>query len=331
LWFKGYGIAGVIKDTTVELFNADATGHNGAAIDFDGAPGQRMDNWVIEGNNIGVISPAPAMDGIRVNHADSMKVSQNHWNIQAGKVAVRMKSNAYGTSLGLPWSGATGNAPGYVNEGDVGINFPLVAFGSTGFAYQDGTVAINGPFRSNEPNDTLYTGVLLSNAGVETARLVQLGASWSEVTRRGDLEIYNESATGDLSLGTNSIERLKIDKDGLVTFTEDVTVKSLALSQYPTWVAPALAGLWTDLGSGNANAGYTKSAGRVCLRGVVTGGTGTIFTLPVGYRPSETLNFPVVSNSAFGHISITSAGVVSMVIGSSTWLSLDNISFAIGQ
>jgi hypothetical protein len=78
---------------------------------------------------------------------------------------------------------------------------------------------------------------------------------------------------------------------------------------------------------------YYKDRGRVFLSGLVKSGTigGTIFTLPVGYRPASVngLLFPVVSNGGFGFAAVFSSGVVQANTGSNVYFSLDSISFTI--
>jgi hypothetical protein len=53
----------------------------------------------------------------------------------------------------------------------------------------------------------------------------------------------------------------------------------------------------------------------------------TIFTLPVGYRPSAGFNVATASNGAYGEIAIDANGVVTATVGSNTWVSLMNIQF----
>ena len=91
---------------------------------------------------------------------------------------------------------------------------------------------------------------------------------------------------------------------------------------------------WTNFGTPYSNAGYTiDSEGWVHLRGLVTGGVvaasalGTIFTLPVGYRPTESIHFPVVSNGAFGIVFVNTAGQVWAHTGSNVYFQLDGVRF----
>ncbi len=101
-----------------------------------------------------------------------------------------------------------------------------------------------------------------------------------------------------------------------------------------TYIAPTLLNSWVNYGSGFSDTGYYKdSAGVVHIKGMVKNGTTTggtaIFTLPVGYRPSQILIIPTVSNSAFGQLRINTNGNVEFHSGSNAWFSLDNIAFRV--
>jgi hypothetical protein len=87
---------------------------------------------------------------------------------------------------------------------------------------------------------------------------------------------------------------------------------------------------WVSSGSPSfAAAGYRLVGNRVYLRGAIK--TGTIglaaFTLPVGYRPTATLQVPCQSNNAYGSVQIASTGVVTPNVGSNVSFWLDSISF----
>lgn len=95
------------------------------------------------------------------------------------------------------------------------------------------------------------------------------------------------------------------------------------------WIAPTLTSKWTNLGQGYETAGYYMDAlGFIRLKGFLTAGTtGTVFTLPAGYRPSLRKAFLVFcSGSGFGRLDVTAAGEVTLVTGSG-FLSLDGIVF----
>jgi hypothetical protein len=74
---------------------------------------------------------------------------------------------------------------------------------------------------------------------------------------------------------------------------------------------------------------WKDSAGIIRLRGIIkTGAVPSVaFTLPAGFRPAGLRRFAVSSAAAFGQVDVDPTGTVSPVIGSSTWVSLDGISF----
>lgn len=96
-------------------------------------------------------------------------------------------------------------------------------------------------------------------------------------------------------------------------------------------------GGWTTVlsavaGSPRAMYRLNPNTGKVEMRGIGSKGTGYgLFTLPVGMRPSVTLNFhdpasgPPSSNII---IQIISTGLVSYSLNTTATLSLDNVSFA---
>jgi hypothetical protein len=104
------------------------------------------------------------------------------------------------------------------------------------------------------------------------------------------------------------------------------------LRELPTgdaYAAPTLAGAWVNTGGASTTAGYIKDPiGFVHLRGTVKTGAGAIFTLPTGYRPSATVEYAVPGDGAYAQVSVTSAGVVTQVVGTAVLgLSLDSITF----
>tara|TARA_B100001564_G_C20470527_1_gene592415 strand:- start:46 stop:861 length:816 start_codon:yes stop_codon:yes gene_type:complete len=104
---------------------------------------------------------------------------------------------------------------------------------------------------------------------------------------------------------------------------------------YYTWIAPTFGTNWGNYGGTYNTAGYYRDGdGIVHLRGLVTGGsygsTGTIFTLPAGFRPGGRHLFSIISNQAHGRLDIKSTGQVIPYVGAS-WISLDGISFKAEQ
>ncbi len=99
-----------------------------------------------------------------------------------------------------------------------------------------------------------------------------------------------------------------------------------------SWIAPALINSWANYGSGYNPAGYFKdSQGIVHLRGLVKSGTGTIFTLPAGYRPAYRMLYGVDGANAHARVDIDTSGNVIHAGGSNVHLSLDVITFRAEQ
>lgn len=122
---------------------------------------------------------------------------------------------------------------------------------------------------------------------------------------------------------------------GLVTFREGGELQNNNIQQYvEPWHEvgstgePAFQNSWVNFGGADAVAAFYKDNWkRVHIKGLVkTGTAGTIFTLPVGYRPSETLTFATASNNAYGEFTIASNGNLAYIVGSNVDFSL-NCSF----
>jgi len=85
-----------------------------------------------------------------------------------------------------------------------------------------------------------------------------------------------------------------------------------------TWYTPTFVNSWTDYGAG-WSARYAKDLtnGIVYIKGLVRGGsntiTTTIFTLPVGMRPSTTIMLSQVTLGGVGRVDIPTSGAVRFV------------------
>lgn len=82
---------------------------------------------------------------------------------------------------------------------------------------------------------------------------------------------------------------------------------------------------------GFVTARYRRWGQYVVLAGLVKSGTGTIFTLPVGYRPSVPVGYSVVAGSGSALVTVSAAGVVAVAAyantGSNAFVSLDSVKF----
>jgi hypothetical protein len=101
------------------------------------------------------------------------------------------------------------------------------------------------------------------------------------------------------------------------------------------WIEVTFLNSWVNYGQGYNGAGYCKDGmGFVHLRGLVKDGTidTTVFTLPVGYRPSaHELNIVMTNYNVFGRLDVNNNGdVVAFAPSSNVWVSLDGITFYAG-
>jgi hypothetical protein len=92
---------------------------------------------------------------------------------------------------------------------------------------------------------------------------------------------------------------------------------------------PGFSGAWANYTTTSKVAFRKDQFGRVELKGFAATGAipSAMFTLPLGFRPAELLSFAVDSTSAYGNITISTAGVVSVIVGNNFQVSLNGISF----
>ena len=130
------------------------------------------------------------------------------------------------------------------------------------------------------------------------------------------------------------LNRIETGLDAAVAVTD-------AVGAVPTWVtvggggAPAYGANYSAIGASLGIAlAFTKDAfGWVRFRGgaACNGTIGTVFTLPVGYRPPVG-PLKIACDAAGGHalVSIESTGVITQANGATSRVNLDNVSFYAG-
>ena len=85
---------------------------------------------------------------------------------------------------------------------------------------------------------------------------------------------------------------------------------------------------WSNSYPAVSSVAYTMNAfGMVTLRGNVTGGTGTIFTLPSDMAPSTGILIGVYANANMGRLQIDTSGNVSLQEGTPSLINLNGVSF----
>lgn len=96
------------------------------------------------------------------------------------------------------------------------------------------------------------------------------------------------------------------------------------------FTAPTLLNSWINFGGVAQTAGFTRAQdGTIRLRGLLKSGTigSSMFTLPLGYRPSAQELIATISADAIGRIDITTAGDVIPSVGTNSYVSLGGITF----
>jgi hypothetical protein len=98
---------------------------------------------------------------------------------------------------------------------------------------------------------------------------------------------------------------------------------------------PAFQNGWVNFGSGQTDASFTKDAtGVVHIRGQVAGGTvnpgvtGSVFTLPVGYRPPSLVYVAALTTNGAnvvtpGYVGVSPTGDVIVGVGNNAFVALD--------
>lgn len=129
-------------------------------------------------------------------------------------------------------------------------------------------------------------------------------------------------------------QTLEINGDQLsISHGNDITLPPID-ADVETRIIPLFNNGWTPFGGGSSTPTYYKDRDRVYLAGSFAVGPtpdNVIFTLPVGYRPSETFSFPLGVPSGFVNprIYVYTDGRVFVNTTDYSFLSLDHISFRI--
>lgn len=166
-------------------------------------------------------------------------------------------------------------------------------------------------------------GIVL-NGGVLSAKVIN-NAGTGEQTGRNKLIGMTIPDSSRAVLAGDDLARL--DSINPTPLNDTVDITGLILNN--GWIDATYANTWATE-AGRFNVGYYKDpvTALVHLRGICGLGTGTIFTLPAGYRPQATQEFAVNSNSAYGSILIQTDGQVIFINGDTAKVSLDGVSLS---
>lgn len=98
------------------------------------------------------------------------------------------------------------------------------------------------------------------------------------------------------------------------------------------WVTVTYEHGWVEHSSTWGPVQYRKMGGFVVMRGLAKDGTigSSMFTLPVGFRPTQGHVVPCVTNNLFGRIDVETDGTVTCVTGDNAYVSLGGVVIPLG-
>jgi len=151
-----------------------------------------------------------------------------------------------------------------------------------------------------------------------------------DATSVGVAFIESASTLGGAATGLTATQLDNAIAQGTRCYSSDKDIRRVVDAGSP---AAAFTNSWVNFGAPFSTAKYWHDReGNVHIEGGVKTGTppASIFTLPVGYRPSASQVFTVSANGAIGVITISSAGTLVTTVGSATYTSHDGIMFQTG-
>ncbi|HEX7839380.1 MAG TPA: trypsin-like serine protease [Kofleriaceae bacterium] len=182
--------------------------------------------------------------------------------------------------------------------------------------------------------------------GVETSGIKR--SATEQVTSADPSVIEVQAGSGSADRGDSGGPLLCGSKIAAVVHHADIALPSGVgeddATIDPAWIASTIAPSYTELTLQNGwinapfatrNAGVAMVSGIVHFKGAIGSGTGSPFTLPVGFRPATSVYLPVdLCGSANGRLVIASSGVVTIEAEGGTFsnaqcfTSLEGASFA---
>ncbi len=266
---------------------------------------------------------APLISAINVTSNDTLLIH----DLETGTI-MRMPVSILYSALGSAFASLidgkvpASQLPSYVD--DVLEYANLAAFPGTG---ETGKIYV--------ALDTNKTYRWSGSAYVEISASLALGETSSTAYRgdRGKTAYDHSQTTGNphgttkADLGLGNVDNTS-DANKPVSTAQQAALNAKANSAQSAWVAPTLAGAWLNFGGSYEAAGYLKdNFGFLHLKGLVKSGTGVIFNLPVGFRPSEEKIFASIGNGTLADVRVGTNGDVSLYSGNSSYLSLSGIVF----
>ncbi len=208
--------------------------------------------------------------------------------------------------------------------------------GKTFDANSNGNTDIGTDYEANRGTDVVIAGRGNVLAGVLSLGTVNIAGGQGNVIRDGQMrEIVigagaSQTVLDNASFGLNG---------GGGIFDNSATTIQLSpsrnLNNGSTGViikTPTLLGAWGNYGAPFEAAGYYRGGIEVKFRGTVKGGAdgSTIFTLPVGVRPTTSRSFVVPAGKGMGRVTVRADGAVVINLfagGDTSAVNLDGVEF----
>lgn len=270
---------------------------------------------------------APEIAAINVTSTDTLLIHDS-----ATGTVMRMPVSILYSALGSAFASLidgkvpASQLPSYVDDVLEYANFAAFPVtGETGKIYV--TLNNNLTYRWS---GSAYVEISASLALGETSSTAYRGDRGKTAYDHSQITTGNPHGTTKADLSLGNVDNTS-DANKPVSTAQATAIALKADSAQAAFTGVTFLNSWANFGSGFATAAYFKdNFGIVHIKGFVANGSSydaVIFTLPVGYRPSESIRFSIVSANAFGVLNIATNGNVSMVVGSTTWASLDGVTF----
>lgn len=176
----------------------------------------------------------------------------------------------------------------------------------------------NITIHDDNPDNILHHGQIYATDGYDFYEIFNKGG----VIDYGVIAVYGDPSQG-LAFGRLGLSGLyvKIKTDVWTDTAQD------------DFTYPVLENAWVNYDAVKKARYYKDSSGVVHIFGLIKSGVvdTTAFTLPQGYRPIDTMYFPCVATGAIGFLVVQGNGLVVPKLGTTSYLSLDGISFRAEQ
>jgi hypothetical protein len=213
-------------------------------------------------------------------------------------------------------------------------------FGAAGLVFQDGLYSGTAALTPRQLQILTLLGATIDATGtVYSVPRSQTPASQADIDTLAAAAVLDWAPTTVYAAGTLVLNPAGTIVKAASAHTSgasyDATKWAAAGADSGGWATPTLSTGWSAAGGVFAAPSYRRDAlGYVHLRGTLAsaaGLTGTIYTLPAGFRPAAAQRFPAASALLHGAVQVGSDGVVSAQANPGATLALDSVSFLAEQ